>query len=534
MTILTHFSHPTSSPRESQVTALEWLEKQTAKYMILEIPVGGGKSHIAVTYAQYLNGGTDDPDASFILTPQKILQKQYEDSFVGASPQIMATLYGKGNYKCVNRNTTCDIGGMLKPKCDSCPHERAKNLAKVLPHVVLNYKLALLLLGFTNVFKNKRKLMVFDECHNMEQELTEFDAVVVSKKRCEKYKIPYKEFDTIENAFAWLSTTYYSAIEDIVEDLLDEYDHLINGGGAKTPDDVKKLKELNSLMEHAATIGTLTTGFPREEVSSNLVLIKDPTFMKIKRLSASHSFKKVFENSADRFLFLSSTILDHKQFCRDLGIDPNETAFLSLDSEFPKDHRPIFYMPVMKMNAAWKNDENKMGRKQMVDTIKTLTTEHHSAESGIIHTANFAIAKWLTEELRGKVPHDIYHHNPESGMERGLIIEAFQNAEHPGLLISPSITEGLDLVGDLARFAIFAKVPFGFLGDEWIKRKMELSQQWYMRQALIDIIQGSGRVVRSMDDWGAVYILDSSWTYLFNQSRNMIPRWWLEAYQKVY
>lgn len=519
-------------PRKTQIEALDWLEHQTAKYIIVESPVGSGKSLLALSFANFCAKSTQAPNTSFILTSQRVLQEQYFKSFEHSG---LVALYGKGNYKCANRNTTCDVGSILKPKCDNCPHERAKSLAKSLPHVVLNYKLALLLLGFTTVFKNKRKLMVFDECHNMEQELTEFDAVMVTKKRCEKYKLPYKEFNDIEAAFTWLSTTYYETVEQIVDNMLDEYDHLINGSGAQNAEDVRKLKELNALMEHANTIGALVSGFPREEVASNLVLIKDPTFMKIKRLSAAHSFKKIFDNNAERFLFLSSTILDHKQFCQDLGINPNETAFLSLDSEFPKEHRPIFYMPIMKMNASWKDDANKKSRTQMVDTIITLVNEHHKDESGIIHTANFAIAKWLTEELKGKVPHDLYHHNPETGVgDRGMVIDAFQNAEHPGLLISPSITEGLDLVGDLARFAIIAKVGFPFLGDAWIKRKMELSQQWYYRQTMIDIIQASGRVVRSVDDWGTVYILDSSFGFLKNQSRHMIPSWWMEAFHQVF
>jgi Rad3-related DNA helicase len=533
MGILDFFSHSTSEPRLTQVDALTWLEKQTAKYLICEIPVGGGKSHVATTFAQYLNEGKTTPGGSFILTPQKILQQQYERSFVDNPQRIMATLYGKGNYHCINKNTTCDIGGLIKPPCGSCPYENAKALAKVTPHVVMNYKLALLILGFTTVFKNKRKLMVFDECHNIEQELTEFDAVIISKKRCEKYNLPYKEHDNVQQAFMWLKSAYLSKLDIILSDMLEEVDTFTNSK-SHTADEIRKMRETNSLLEHSTTISHLVGEINEKEISDQLVLIKDPTYMKIKRLSAAHNFKNVFEQHADRFLFLSSTILDHKQFCTDLGIDPKEAAFLSLDSEFSKEHRPIFFMPVMKMNAAWKNPENSKGRTQMIETIVQLLNEHHHNESGIIHTANFAIAKWLTEQLKNKIPHNIFHHNPESGIDRGLIIESFQKSDKPGLLISPSITEGLDLVDDLSRFAIIVKVGFPFLGDAWIKRKAELSQQWYLRQTLIDVIQASGRVVRNKEDWGTVYILDSSFSYLKQQTKNITPKWWLDAYHQVY
>lgn len=533
MSILDYFSLP-SEPRKSQVTALNWLERQTAKYLIIEAPVGIGKSALGVTYAQYLNGGRDAADASFILTPQKILQAQYEDAYKNSKTVKVASLYGKGNYQCVSRNTTCDIGSIMKPKCKSCPYELAKSVAKVRPHVVLNYKLALLLMGFTTVFKNPRKLMIFDECHNMEQELTDFDAVIISKKRCEKYKFPYKEFSDVGLAFEWLKDQYLEAVDSKIEDLAEQYDSIMDGTkSALTDADVKNVRELNSLIEHSATIGALCSDISTKQAANHLVMVKDPTFFKFKRLTAATSFAKVFEPMAERFLFMSSTILDRDQFCKDLGIEPDETAFLSLDSEFDVEHRPVFYIPVMKMNASWKDEENQDGRDQMIDTIKKIVNGHHDGESGIIHTGNFAISKWLTKELEHAIPHDIYHHNPESGDDRGRIIAAFQQAKKPGILISPSITEGLDLTGDLARFAIISKVAFPYLGDAWIKRKMELSQKWYMRQTLIDIIQGCGRIVRSNDDWGSVYILDSSWTYLFNQSKRMIPKWWLEAYQQI-
>jgi Rad3-related DNA helicase len=60
---------------------------------------------------------------------------------------------------------------------------------------------------------------------------------------------------------------------------------------------------------------------------------------------------------------------------------------------------------------------------------------------------------------------------------------------------------------------------------------MELSKEWYQRRALIDIIQGAGRVVRSKEDWGNTYILDESFRHLFNLAHDTIPDWWKDAYR---
>ncbi len=155
----------------------------------------------------------------------------------------------------------------------------------------------------------------------------------------------------------------------------------------------------------------------------------------------------------------------------------------------------------------------------------------HGEESGILHTANYAIAQWLTNELDGKIPHVIYNHNPDEDMNRTEAINGYIESSLPSILISPSITEGLDLKNDLARFAVVVKTPFGYLGDQWIKRRMEMSEEWYRRRAITEVIQGGGRIVRGLDDEGSVYILDASFGYLYTRSMNMIPQWWKDSYK---
>jgi len=189
-------------------------------------------------------------------------------------------------------------------------------------------------------------------------------------------------------------------------------------------------------------------------------------------------------------------------------------------------------MPIMKMNASWNKPENEQGRKNMLERIIGLL-DIHQDESGIIHTANYQVAIWLEKELRGKVSHRIYSHNPDDGVKRNDAIKGFIELDKPSILISPSCTEGLDLKDDLARFAITVKTPFGYLGDQWIKRRMEMSSEWYRRRAMTDIIQGGGRIVRSANDSGAVYILDASFGYLYSNSMGMIPQWWKDSFVTV-
>ena len=133
-----------SDPRTSQVTVLDWVSKLPPhiKYILCEMPVGGGKSPLALTLSGWFSKTAGN---AYILTPQKVLQKQYEDSF---DRKLLHTLYGKSNYKCESKKTNCEVGALIRPRCASCPHQDAFAMVKYAPSVVLNYSLALLLFKY--------------------------------------------------------------------------------------------------------------------------------------------------------------------------------------------------------------------------------------------------------------------------------------------------------------------------------------------------------------------------------------------------
>lgn len=526
--ILNYWPIPEFEPRENQTKALDWLEQQDAKYIILELPVGSGKSILGLNLSRYLFGGQG---SSFILTPQIVLQDQYEQDFLDKGKKFLASLHGKGNYKCQSKGTSCNVGSLVKPRCDNCPFAIAKKEAVDSSNTVLNYKLALTSFSFTETFK-KRNLMIMDEAHTLERHLVDFDSVDITYARCKRYNINFKVHTDIESAVAWVKESYLPKIEDILSEMESDNEYLYEKAGTDiTRSELNKLKEIDELGDHVAEVLQMSIR-TLDYLNENFVLVHDKIMFQFKRLTGSYSFRKILEPMANRFLFMSSTILNKTAFCYDLGIDPKDTAFLSLGSDFPVENRPIYYMPVMKMNASWNKPENAAGRKAMIQRIIDLL-EIHKDESGVLHTANYQVAMWLTKELNGKIAHDIHQHNPDDDVNRNTAISGFVESSSPSILISPSSTEGLDLKDDLARFAIIVKTPFGYLGDQWIKRRMEMSNEWYRRRAMTDIIQGGGRIVRSAEDEGTVYILDGSFAYLYSKSLGMIPQWWKDSYKIV-
>jgi Rad3-related DNA helicase len=450
----------------------------------------------------------------------------------------LSSFYGRSNYSCRSKNTNCSIGNLVKPRCKTCPYQGAKDKAVSSANTVMNYALSLGLWKYTNTFNDsdlrpiKRRLLIADEAHTLEDHLVNFDAVKVASWRCDKYKVKFKTHDNMRSALKWMEDLYLPAMRAVLENLATENEYLMEKSSADlTKPELKALQEMKDLDDHVFGHCAVFTTDRYAEINDSYVLVNDPTTFEFKRITGAYSFQTTVEPMAEQFLFMSSTILDYKGFCEDLGIDPNEAAFLSLPSEFDVDRRPVYYMPQTKMNYKWNQPENAKGRDAVLRTIEELCNEIHEGESGIIHTANFKIAEYIV--ANANIDQQIFHHNPESGDDRNSIIKAFMGSPKPGVLISPSCTEGLDLKDDLGRFAIFAKVPYGFLGDQWIKKRMEMSGRWYQRRAIIDMIQGAGRVVRGMEDEGNVYILDETFGYLYQQTYSMIPQWWKDGFHEV-
>lgn len=536
--ILSYWPFGSSPPRVSQELVQEWIQtvKPDTRYYIFEVPVGGGKSPLALNLSGWFARSFGD---AYILTPQKILQKQYEDSF---EKHLLHTLYGKSNYTCKPKNTNCDIGSDIKPQCGECPHRAAFGGMAYAPNVVLNYSLALNLfkyVGGENSPVRYRKTLIFDEAHTLEHHLTEFNSISFSELRCKKLNVKFQIPKSIYDAMDWIRRIYVPALTDRiakdnsdVQRILTEME--FSPGRMLSMDEQRAIKNLRELKEQKQAITEQLLSKDIGEVDARYVLVNENrTSFKFKELYGRHVFRELIEPMADKFVFFSSTILDKDAYCSDLGIDPNKTVFLSIPSEFPKDNRPVIYMPTIKMTYGWDADTpaQRAERKKMIERVTKLCKDIHPDESGVIHAGSFQVAKWLVENLAGSIPHQIMHHNPDSGYSRDQIIDEFQIEDGiPKLLISPSVTEGLDLKNDKGRFAIFAKVPYPYLGDAWVKKRMSLSQTWYTIQALIAIIQGAGRVVRSPDDWGHVYILDSAWENLYRRAKHLIPKWWKDAY----
>jgi Rad3-related DNA helicase len=70
---------------------------------------------------------------------------------------------------------------------------------------------------------------------------------------------------------------------------------------------------------------------------------------------------------------------------------------------------------------------------------------------------------------------------------------------------------------------VFAKVPYRSLGDKFVTAKLEKNPDWYKEDAIKNILQGTGRSIRSVEDFCTTYILDACLGDLIHHNRKSFP-----------
>jgi Rad3-related DNA helicase len=200
----------------------------------------------------------------------------------------------------------------------------------------------------------------------------------------------------------------------------------------------------------------------------------------------------------------------------------NDVEFIRIPSPFPIENRPVVILPI-----------GKMGSKNLDATLPKLATavreilSSHPNEKGIIHCHTYKIVTYLKRVLKSK---RVLTHNSEN---RDAILQKHLNSKEPTVLLSPSMTEGVDLRGEYSRFQIICKVPYPYLGDKLVKKRMNKWKSWYPLQTAKAIVQSVGRSVRSSDDHAVTYVLDSDWERFYTFNKQLFPEDFRKSITKI-
>jgi Rad3-related DNA helicase len=496
-------------PRAEQIEALERihqaLEVEGKRYFVLDAPTGVGKSGIGAAVASYYGN-------AFITSPQNNLVDQYKESF----PE-MHVVKGKANYRCRNfpfgpplfKVQTSETGLELR----DC--ETAEDLDKERhDEVCADYRPAmhafwrgprsvtnLDFLFWAHCPKNidgleHRRILIVDECHNLEEKLVGLGKVRVTPYQCNRVGYDFSQFGGTKPEQA--------------ERALREFQKCIAQASYKDAKEERSYQSKRDMISVALDSGDWIHWIDKE--TGNFVVCP---------MSAREQAKKLF-SMAGKILFMSATVGNVPIFLEGLGIPKERAGFLYVDSPFPPENRMLEYLPVGNMSQA----HYAQSLPYMIESCGSLLRDDHPKDKGLIICVSEKLQKDLERGLRPEFGDRLIVHGSR---EQTKVIERHCNGEKPTVLIGFGMMEGIDLSDDHARFLVFPKVPFPFLGDHYIKERQRRSDSWYAWQTALTITQGCGRVVRSATDHSKIYMLDACFGRFIQTHEAQFPPWFLDA-----
>lgn len=477
-------------PRPGQLQALENIQNafnDGKKFFVLEGPTGFGKSAVAKAVLNLCGKG-------FITSPLNTLVRQYsQDNDLG-----LTEVRGQSTYTCrafdgLNCEKASDSFDDHSSKC--IDYVVARDAFWTAKHSVTNVHF----LSYASPIEGAvypRDVLVIDEAHNLENILTAMVGRTITPEdvkaidaRLFDFPGDDKELLNLKKVIDWLKY-FESAITHALADISDG-------------EEKRKYESLRQGINFTLNCGDWITW------KENNKLIISP-------MSAKQTVKSLFR-CASRVLFMSATMGDIPLFLNNLGINQKDAVVYRATCEFPPENRRIIYRNRGSMSKAW----NQPGLPQMLQEC-SLILRNRPDERGIIHCHSRDLQQIVSQHLLKEFGKRILTHG--TGADRDGGIKRLKDSRN-GVLCSVAMTEGLDLRDDEARFCIFAKIPWPNLSDPYIAERRKRSQDWYENLTVLSIIQGSGRVVRSLTDHADTFIFDSSFERLLPR----FPAWWKSA-----
>ena len=528
------------SPTREQVSNLERIEEKfysNKKFLIIQAPTGSGKSMFAGTicnlarkaskkyinlvnsreiYKTNLHGNYVNAEqvskleshGCFVLTITKALQDQYVGLF-----EDINLLKGKNNYTCeVDPNCQVDTApctylSNLKKKCLSascCTYYNALDSSLTNSFSCLSYSKFLSLPDHLK----KRQFLVLDEASEIEFELVKEYTYVLPHRELKKYGIDF----TYTSNKGKLYENLFECYNDIGDHLSNIKKH-ISKKKNNYDNDSRLVIEYKRLSKIQLGLKTLL----RTYSDSKYIIEKDNFNVIFTPLKVDLLSRHIFDY-ADKIILMSATLVGVKNFVKSLGISSDNYDYISINSQFDASKSRIKVSKDTPLN--YENIDILLPK--LVRRIETLL-DKHSNEKGIIHTQSKKITEFIQTEIDKKYLSRLLIREP--GIKNEELLTRHSSTNEPTVLVSPSMTYGVDLKDNLGRFQIVIKLPYLPLTDKRVKLINKVDKNWYTLQMFNNLIQACGRTTRSKDDHSITYIMDSNFLRKFEVYYNELPEY---------
>ena len=497
--------------RKYQEEAVRFIVESRKRFVVVEAPTGSGKSLIAMVAGAMVGGMT-------YMVHTKLLQNQITETFPEA-----VSLFGRANYRCMREEgRTCDeCVHHAQAPCEykgTCWYEVAKKRLLRSKLRVLNYDYFLSESNYIGKTSGS-SFNVIDEADNLENTLINFTTLTFTVENLRMLRLGSPSRKTAESRDGiepWLSFADMAEISAVRE--LGKVKGLLRN---MDPDELmflqltKKARRLVRMMEQIRIF--------KDNVDETWLMQEDEKGTTFRPLWMNEGMAENFlwRHGAQKWVLMSASFLPVGLISKTLGIPFGEIDYMRVPSTFDPERRKIYIESTGNLTNKTMDTEVP----KIVDRVGEILDEHPN-EKGIIHAVSYKLANTIHDSV--KSPRLIVH---SSGTRQEKINE-FVASKGNLVLISPSLERGVSLDDDLCRFIIIAKMPFLYLGDKIVSRRVYGSKAgnlWYAATALLTVLQMSGRGMRSEKDWCSTYILDEQFERVLNKYPQILPVWWRDG-----
>lgn len=554
--------------REILQEAYTALFEEGYETVVIDGPTGVGKSPINTALARAAG-------SAFLTTPQKKLRRQLEDD--ETLSRHYTVLRARADYACYGgyNCSDCLVNEDPKLKCSHIPELSEHNSVMVVydqdgnEKEQLNYPDGAAAMDSCTYWSEKqraidaqtavitpsylyvdgklpdevsfhdRDLLIIDECHA----LAEQAASLWAGFSLSPNTLPEDVYDAIADD---LDTDMwrFEDVEEVLDTVVQEARGYIEAYQTMVTEDVRDPadpttdddSEIRKRINQCATVLDRIETVHDERASGREWVVEVDSY----RGSSNLLKARLLPTEVDRLLreniwsrankyVLSTATLPHRgdpgRWLRSLGLDPDRAKIISKPMPFPAEHR-LVNIGQMIGKFSSQADYNEYWE-EIVAAVAQLA-RRHGDERGLVHTVSYDRAQRLAADLPADLADEVLVHRNDGENADDYYLSQWQDDETPErVLLSPSLTEGVDLPDEACRWQVLMKVPFMRTSRTDYMTQIEGDWDRYYDRVAREIIQAVGRAVRHNEDYATFYVLDASFVNV--KKKATFPQWFLDA-----
>lgn len=411
-----------------------------------------------------------------------------------------------------------------------CPYLTVRELTQTTPITSLNLPAYVLwnTLLVDAPFYKPRSLLVIDECHNLEGQLREAYTIsyteqslnktyngILGKRKDQKRWVHFdweisglasdgthrrlRPEEYPEEKVVEVARYINNVNEYAIKELTQKYSKELLAEMAEEDSDLLTLLKIQAAMKSALPPSGMTRftqygGEFRRGENGTVSLVLAPVRIPPDSLKLYGEYN----------VLLSATVPDKRVFASTLGLDPTQVGVVTVPEVFSPRNRPIIFLDTLDMSRRAVKERGEERTFREVATQIQALMDHFLGQGarGLVHVTSYDQAAEIKTYLRH--PRLLVEDKNKPGA-----YDQFMKMQGAWWLMSPTIKEGKDFKGDLARVQIVVKCAK--LPPEGITKRIDAEiNGWYANKTATVMRQEYGRTTRSADDFSLTIYLDSA------------------------